>query len=60
MIRPDIDGRMAMRLREIAALEVDTVEVSDGARIIMSGTEKGRIINLVADLLEEYIMERKA
>lgn len=59
MIRPDIDGRMAMRLREIAALEVDTVEVSDGARIILAGTEKRRILNLVADLLEEYIMEQQ-
>lgn len=55
MIRPAIDARLAERVREIASLERDSVITDDG-RGGMSGEEKSRVLNIAADLLEEYIM----
>jgi len=48
VIRPDIDGRLAMRIREIAELEADSAH--------LTGAEKRRILEQAADLLEEYII----
>lgn len=59
MIRPEIDGRIALRMREIAALEADSVEMVHGMQVIFTGAEKARMLGIAADLLEEYIMERK-
>lgn len=48
-IRPDVDGRLAERLREIFPL------MDEG---LLSREEADRIVNVAADLLELYIMEK--
>lgn len=66
MIRPDIDARLAERLREVAAMQSDS-EVPEwlaatnmiGRRSGCSAEEKANVINIAADLLEEYIMAHR-
>lgn len=57
MTRPEIDGRLAERIREIAALEADSPLEGGGT---FTGEEKARILNIAADVFEEYIMRAKA
>jgi hypothetical protein len=46
-MNPEIDGRLADRIREIAAVEVDSWPYK--------GEEKKRVLNIAADVLEEYV-----
>lgn len=46
-------GRIAARIREIAAMEADTI--TDG--VILSASEKSRILHIAADRLEELVLE---
>lgn len=55
MMRPNIDGKLAQRVRDIAALEVDS-QLSGGT---LPGVEKTRILEIAADVLEEYILAAK-
>lgn len=50
MLRPDIDGRLAERVREIADSRLPGP---------VSHEEQQRILHVAADLLEEYIMEKR-
>lgn len=50
MLRPDIDGRLAERVREIADSRLPGPVPHD---------EQRRILHVAADLLEEYIMDKK-
>lgn len=66
-MNPNIDGRLAERLREVALTQEDSRIIGGklGAsqmpecEIILPGAEKARIINTAADLLEEYIMAQR-
>jgi hypothetical protein len=58
VIRPAIDGRLAARIREIAQFEQDSVLA--GGVMFLTGEEKARILNIAADVFEEYIMEARA
>lgn len=59
MIRPDIDGRLAERLRDIARLQGDSTTEVQGIKITFSAETKADVLNVAADLLEEYIMAYK-
>lgn len=52
MTRRELDGRLALRLREVAEVETDS-----GA---LSAKEKARILNIAADTLEEYILREQS
>lgn len=48
-MRPDIDGRLAERLRDVLQLQADSQ--------FITAEEKARILNIAADVLEEYVMD---
>lgn len=56
MIRPDIDGRLAESLRDLAELQTDSTVEMDGGTGKLTAEAKADILNVAADLLEEYIM----
>jgi len=60
MMRPDIDGRLAQRIRDIAALEADTHIDLGREQGLFAASEKRRILEIAADLLEDYIMDKRA
>lgn len=50
---PNIDGRLAQRIRDVAKYQTDTELYTNH---FMSAEEKARVLNIAADVLEEYIM----
>lgn len=59
MIRPDIDGRLAERLRDLAKWQTDSLVEMGGVIGKLTAEAKADVLNVAADLLEEYIMAYK-
>lgn len=59
-MNPEIDARLAERLREIATTQTDSIIATDLGSAPLPAHEKERVLNIAADLLEEYIMAARA
>jgi len=57
--RPDVDGRLAEKLRQIATSQTDSWVSAGGVSGLLSGDEKARILNIAADVFEEYILAHR-
>jgi len=56
VIRPELDGRLAEKLRQIAGSQTDSWVSVGGVSGILSGAEKASVLNIAADVFEEYIL----